>query len=57
MDSQQTFPLLYECGEGDKKMTVNLLDKALKFTNAGMEDSVKLLVSTVIAMTRAAGAI
>lgn len=50
MDHERTFPLMFSCKAGDKEFSINLLGKALKFHEEGMEDSVNFLVSSVIAM-------
>ena len=50
MDHTVTFPLLFQCEKGDKQMNVNLLGKAEKFLDAGMEDSLAFLVSVVTTM-------
>jgi hypothetical protein len=50
MDGDASFPLLYQCKAGRKELVVNLLGKAEKLLEQGMEDSLLHLVSTVVVL-------
>ncbi len=51
-DSGDLVPLFYECSQGNKSLSINVIGKAVKMKANGQEDSVRFLASSAIAMLR-----